>query len=203
MKQTPIKQAKELVLKSDCGLDEVNMRLARELHARFPKVREAQHELEQVADSMKRKYFKLLDAVRTPADNVKLNGREITLLLQSMGYPKSRVSEMRKVIEVADPIWAQYRDNVIGFKPLLKIARESASNPVTESEPDGPDGEEPGSKSVKTGVAIAMPLPQATQTAMCDVISAATLPNAGANWYELNYVTGGVLYKVVITTANT
>jgi len=65
----------------------------------------------------------------------KLNRRESTLLLKALGYVKTRISEILKVSEVSDEIWAKYSNGQIGFKAALALERG------TDDDDDGGEGE--------------------------------------------------------------
>jgi len=82
---------------------------------------------------MGQKYYGTCNELR----KAKLNRRESTLLLKGLGFSKSRVSEMLKVSEVSDELWAKFEGQQIGFKATLALADSPSSDGGTEGEGDG------------------------------------------------------------------
>jgi len=124
--------------------------MAIELGAKFPEIvnqaealkLETVHAAEALG-RMGQKYYGTCNALR----NAKLNRRESTLLLKGLGFSKSRVSEMLKVSEVSDELWAKFSGQQIGFKATLSLA-DSASTDGGTSEGEG-EGEGDGKKPAK------------------------------------------------------
>lgn len=105
-------------------LTESELNHAKSLQVKFPSVVAAAKAVFSQEQVMARKYFTLADSLRGTG----LNGREMHLLLASLGYRKQRITEIKKAISVSDDVWAKYKDNVIGFKAVLQIARAPAKS---------------------------------------------------------------------------
>jgi len=175
------------------GLSETEVSLASDLHSKYPKIGIANQKLVEAGEKLKGRYFELLDSIRTPAEGVKLNGKEVSLILRSLGYNKVRVSEMRKVMEVSDDLWAQYRNNVIGFKPLLALARGKSTDNESGAEGGEVEGEGQGESTEKKEPkkAQTQPLPGQLESALCERLNEfadKVPPLGGGSYYFLSYV---------------
>lgn len=193
--------------RQETELDEANYQLACDLHAKFPQVAIRNREVKEAEGRLAQKYFRLCEALREPGEGMKLNGKEITLLLLGLGYRKQRVTEFRRVIEVADDVWENYKKNVIGFKAVLAIARGSNDGVTVEAETteatDGGEAETTGDNSKKEAAPKVKALPKDTQTAFADAMAQAcevgTLWETGKGYYEMIY--GGDLNIAPMSTA--
>jgi len=132
-----MKKVTTLQLVNDHGLSEQQLKFAAELSAKFPVIAEEAKRVLTAEAEIKDKYFTLCDEVRKSG----LNSRELTLLLQSTGFHKVRISEIKKVISVDDETWEKYRRKEFGFKATLKLARggdaaveEAQTPPVSETQ---------------------------------------------------------------------
>lgn len=191
------KQNQIILAQSETGLDDAQFAIACELHQKFPQIALRQKEVNEAEKKLTGKYFRLCEAIREPGEGQKLNGKEINLLLLSMGYPKSRASEMRKVIEVSDEVWEKYKQNVIGFRAVLAIARSGDS--------DSPSGDVSASEATEDGGQSQIPevvsaeaeskvkgFPSDLKTALADALALSCeggeLFDTGKGYYEFVYM---------------
>jgi len=119
-----MKKSESLELVNDHGLTEQQLKFAAELAQKYPLIVQEARNAMSLEKQLVERYFTLCDELRKSG----LNGRELTLLLQSEGYNKVRISEFKKVISVDDKTWAKYMRRDIGFKATLKIARSGTDN---------------------------------------------------------------------------
>lgn len=130
------------------GLSEDQTKLAMDLQQRCPGIVAAVKEVSQFEAGLRDRYFALCTAIRetqlevTQGATRTLNRREVTLLLRSLGYTKTRVSEINRVVEVSDEVWEQFKKKELGFRAVLSIARgkpeEAAeADQVTDATPEG------------------------------------------------------------------
>lgn len=119
-----MKKESSLELVNDHGLTEQQLKFAAELAQKYPLIVQEARNAMSLEKQLVERYFTLCDELRKSG----LNGREFTLLLQSEGYNKVRISEFKKVISVDAETWAKYMRRDIGFKATLKIARSGADN---------------------------------------------------------------------------
>jgi len=125
---------------NDTGLTQVELVQANEYFTKFPSIVAAHKAVKQQENNLKGKYFTLCERLREPAEGVTLNTKEMTLILRALGEPKSRASEIAKVVSVDDKVWEGYKKQVLGFRAVLAIARGKTVEP-TSAEPAENDGE--------------------------------------------------------------
>jgi len=94
---------------------------------------------------MGERYFGFCSELRS----AKLNRRESTLLLKGLGLAKSRISEILRVSEVTDEVWAKYKAGQIGFNATLALGRGSDGTGVSDSEAEGESESKPASNKKK------------------------------------------------------
>jgi len=128
-----------LALVNENGLTEQQLKFASELAQKYPLIVAEARNVRSIEGQLVDKYFALCDELRKSG----LNAREMTLLLQSEGFNKVRISEFKKVISVDDETWSKYMRRDLGFKATLKIARSGSDNvddaetpPVVETQGD-------------------------------------------------------------------
>lgn len=163
----PVKEAKLLPIPSafqsaDPSLKPEQLQFAVELGAKFPGI------VEQ-AEALKLEYTKATEALGRVGQKyygtcnelrkAKLNRRESTLLLKGLGFSKSRVSEMLKVSEVSDELWAKFANQQIGFKATLALSNGAE----TPTDGDGGDAEGDGEGEKKKVKAKERRLPKEFQ----------------------------------------
>jgi len=78
-------------------------------------------------------FWKMVEKLREPVavrghegkvlPPMRMNGREIGLLLQSMGFNKVRISEVNRVVEMADDVFDKARKLQLGKDDALAVAR--------------------------------------------------------------------------------
>jgi len=126
----------------DKSLSPEQLRFSIELGTKFPAiVQEAQAlktsaaEVDASLARMGQKYYGFCSELR----KAKMNRRESTLLLKGLGFAKTRVSEILKVSEVDDALWAKFANNQIGFKATLALGRGDGE----AEEGEGEDGAKP------------------------------------------------------------
>ncbi|HYE31960.1 MAG TPA: hypothetical protein VEH27_11060 [Methylomirabilota bacterium] len=78
---------------------------------------------------LKSRYLAICEYIRRH----QLLPRMVTEALSEAGYPKSRISEIKRVAFVSPEIWAMFKKDLIGFKPLLRRAREVDTGKTDES----------------------------------------------------------------------
>lgn len=135
----------------DTGLTPEQLLQANELHQKFPAIVIAHKKVKEQEKNLLGKWFALCEQLREPGTGVTLNAREMTLILRGLGEPKSRVSEIIRVVSVDDKVWADYKAQVIGFRAVLAIARGKvdAGAGEGEGESDGEGGGEGEGKAEK------------------------------------------------------
>lgn len=170
----------------DTGLTKEQMLQAHELHAKFPAIVAAYTKVKEQENNLRGKWLTLCERLREPGDGVTLNSREMTLILRGLGEPKSRVSEIIKVVSVDDKVWADYKANVIGFRAVLKLARakDDATPPEGESE-----GQAEGDKPKDKPVIKTLPPTYANIIANALADDPKQFEPTGKGYYELVYVT--------------
>jgi len=169
-----------------------------ELQAKFPEVVAAAADFANLEQTAARKYFTLADSLRRTG----LNGRELGILLASLGYRKQRVTEIKKAISVSDDVWNKYKANVIGFKAVLAIARAPAETPPAETPPaETPPAETPPAETPPAGGRITkvFPVPADIMETIADILSVAVdaghfTPLVSGGYYQMEY---GVYLPVV------
>jgi hypothetical protein len=119
-----------LTLVNENGLSIQQAQFAKEIGEKHTEVVILADQVRQSEGDLKAKYVALCTVLRASG----LNGRECTLLLQSRGFIKQRITEIKKVCSVDDVTWAKYVQGDIGRQVVLKIARGGSDN-VDEVEP--------------------------------------------------------------------
>jgi len=135
-----------VLTEADKSLTPEQVKFASELGAKFPKVVEAvSHFNKDFATATEKmaaanaSYFVMCSELRT----AKLNRRESTLLLKGLGMIKQRITEVLRVTEVSDELWAKYEGKALGFRAVLKIARTEDASDETEPTQATVPGTEP------------------------------------------------------------
>jgi len=169
----------------DTGLTKEQMVQANELHAKFPAIVAAYKKVKEQENNLRGKWFSLCERLREPGDGVTLNSREMGLILRGLGEPKSRVSEIIKVVSVDDKVWAQYKANVVGFRAVLQLARAKPE----EVETDGDTDETPEEKPKDKPVIKAFPKPVADAIALLLNEHVNSFEPTGKGYYELVFGT--------------
>lgn len=150
-------------LENSHGLKPADAKRAALLQIKFPEVVQAVDDIARQETLLGDKYFELCSRLRAAKVEVNaepsakgeepkttkrnLSRDEVTVLLRSLGYAKSRVSEINRVIEVTDEIWAQYANRSLTYRSTLAIARgkeeaktaEPAAGEETTTEPARPE----------------------------------------------------------------
>lgn len=178
-----MKKTNELELVGpDTGLTKEQLIQANELHTKFPAIVAAYKKVKEQENNLRGKWFSLCEKLREPGEGVTLNSREMGLILRALGEPKSRVSEIIKVVSVDDKVWAQYKANVVGFRAVLQLAR----NPEPET-PDAPEGTaEPETPAKDKPVFRTLPAKMAEEVrAIADAYKAELVPT-GKGFYALS-----------------
>jgi len=127
--------------KNAFGLTPIQQKQAEQLQAQCPDIVLAVQEVSQYEAGLKERYFGLCVAIRNAALKIEnaavrgMNRREVTLLLQSLGYSKQRITEINRVVEVPPELWAKFEAKQVGFRATLEQAR--GKNPVTAGEEGG------------------------------------------------------------------
>lgn len=169
----------------DTGLTKEQMMQANELHAKFPAIVAAYKRVKEQENNLRGKWFTLCERLREPGDGVTLNSREMGLILRGLGEPKSRVSEIIKVVSVDDKVWAQYKANVVGFRAVLQLARAKPE----EVETDGDTDETPEEKPKDKPVIKSFPKPVADAIALLLNEHVNSFEPTGKGYYELVFGT--------------
>lgn len=142
----------------DTGLTKEQMLQANELHAKFPAIVAAYKKVKEQENNLRGKWFALCERLREPGEGVTLNSKEMGLILRGLGEPKSRVSEIIKVVSVDDKVWAQYKANVVGFRAVLQLARAKPEDIETDETTEEKPKDKPVIKSFPKPVADAIAL---------------------------------------------
>lgn len=174
-KNTPKKKKDWQLVMQDTGLTESEARFALELQKKRPELVASYRAVKEAEGELKGKWIGLCEHLRKPQeDGTMMNAREMSLLLRGLGEPRSRVSEIVRVVTVADPVWLEYKAGIIGFKAALAKAREADTPPAaeattTEAKPDTDSGadDEP---QVETPALPHLPLPGALLKWFGDVL---------------------------------
>jgi len=186
-KNTKPEASFELVT-DDTGLTKEQLVQAHELHAKFPAIVAAYTKVKEQENNLRGKWLTLCERLREPGDGVTLNSREMNLILRGLGEPKSRVSEIIKVVSVDDKVWSQYKANVIGFRAVLKLARgnDDAETPAETNEGESEGKDEKGKEKpvIKT-----IPPTYANIIANTLADDPKQWEPTGSGYYELVYVT--------------
>jgi len=171
----------------DTGLTKEQLLQANELHTKFPAIVQAYKKVKEQENNLKGKWITLCERLREPGNNITLNAREMNLILRGLGEPKSRVSEIIKVVSVDDNVWNQYKAQVIGFRAVLQIAR-AKEEPTAEAEtPEG--GETPEEKPKDKPVVKSFPKPVADAIALLLNANVNSFEPTGKGYYELVFGT--------------
>jgi len=188
----------------DSGLSEGELNFAKELIAKYPRVSVAYKEVKAGEEKLKGKWLGLCEALRDPKDGIRLNGREMTLLLKGLGERKQRITEIVKVVSVDDALWEKYKQGILGFRAVLQIARnpELPPEPAADAEPDADadaDTEKPAARQTEQH-----PVPGPVAEAMAELLGNhyLALPPVGKGYYQMTYsvaTTTGVRRQVMVT----
>jgi len=190
-------QAALVVEKNVNGLTLIQQKQGEELQAKMPTVVEAVTQTMAAERGLRSRYIDLVQtirdvrldagegAMRTP------NRREIDLLLRSLGYPKQRVTEVCRVVEVPEAKWLEYRGKELGFKAVLAITRAEDKPPVQEPL----DAKEIPPDKPKKELKLTAPQQDALVTAGNALVERKIKPTVGDEGYQFTYThaTGSVL----------
>jgi len=169
----------------DTGLTKEQLMQANELHTKFPAIVAAYKKVKEQENNLRGKWFALCERLREPGDGVTLNSREMNLILRGLGEPKSRVSEIIKVVSVDDKVWAQYKANVVGFRAVLKLARTPDAMEAETPEGEAAEGDKQKDKPVIKSI------PQEIARVLADMLagSVSAFEPTGKGYYEMVYAT--------------
>jgi len=128
------KKEKPLALVNENGLTVGEATLAKSLEQQCPKIAEAFKQYQQAEGEFRSRFWSLAEALRQPQvingpsgprAAARLTGRQITVLLLSLGEIKQRVTEWKRVVEMDDETYEKCR--LAGFSKVetLGIARGS------------------------------------------------------------------------------
>jgi len=168
----------------DTGLTKEQLIQANELHTKFPAIVLAYKKVKEQENNLRGKWFILCERLREPAQGVTLNGREMALMLRALGEPKSRVSEIIKVVSVDDKVWAQYKANVVGFRAVLQLARQKTTEEDTDNADEATEAEaKPKDKPVVKSI------PAHISQAFADLLAgnSGQFEPTGKGFYEMVY----------------
>jgi len=147
---------KAITLKTpDTGLTAPQLAQAKMLQEKCAPVVQAVLEANQLEAQLGDKYFAICRALRQKykvvvnADERTLDRKEVSLLLQSLGYRKQRITEINKVVEVTDEIWKSYEARKLSFRGTLQLARGAGEEGSGEGEVDSPEGAGTGADAGK------------------------------------------------------
>jgi len=194
MKKKPLKNTAEALAVVD-GLSPAELTVAKDLQALCPKVVAAANEVSTFEAGLRDRYFKLCVALRdtrvSAADTAGaqrgLNRREVTLLLLSLGYTKQRVTEINRVVEVSDELWAKFEKKKLGFRAVLTEARGPKPALLTEEE----------AAKVQPAPSDTVPLPDSVTDLV--LVAITELPvNAKGQHYSLRYASDKLVCEVRI-----
>lgn len=145
-KPNATKPSAPVVVVNHNGLTPQEAEAALRIQKSAPAQVEAIREFQTTFAKAKGYFWSMVDKLRQPVSvlgpdgkplpAVRLNGREITLLLRSEGMVKTRVSEVKAICELDDDNYALALRGQISKEDALKVARGSAVLSLT-------DGEEP------------------------------------------------------------
>jgi len=185
-KNTKLETSFELVT-DDTGLTKEQLVQAHELHAKFPAIVAAYTKVKEQENNLRGKWLTLCERLREPGDGVTLNSREMNLILRGLGEPKSRVSEIIKVVSVDDKVWAQYKANVIGFRAVLKLARGKDD---AETSTETSEGENEGKGEKGKDKPLIKTIPPHVAQAFADMLAgnSGQFEPTGKGYYELVYL---------------
>jgi len=206
----PVKPAKEIVLVTpDSNLNESELKYALELQKKAPHIVKAHAAVGKAMSSLRGKWLDLVEACRETVDGVTPNGRELSLLLRSLGESRSRVSEIVKVSTVDQATFDRYKAGLIGFKAVLRIARGNIETPPAAPGDAEPEAEAEGteSKPTKPSKHAFATLPEALSTGFADLLSEHTelLADNGPEEpnYGLVYQVGTKTFRLVLSVSDT
>lgn len=160
-----VPDGKPLVLKMpDTGLDEKQMAQAKILQEKCAPVVAAVQAANLLETQLGDKYFEICRSLRQKykvvnnTDERTLTRKEVSLLLQSLGYRKQRITEINKVVEVSEEIWKTYEQRKLSFRGTLQLARGAGEEGSGDGEVDSPEG-------AGTGADAGKPQPKLPKTA--------------------------------------
>jgi len=184
---------KPLELKTpDTKLSSAQLAQAKFLQDACGPVVEAVREANQLEAQLGDKYFAICRALRAEykviinADARKLDRKEVTLLLTSLGYRKQRITEINRVVEVSDEIWKSYEARKLSFRGTLQLARgsEDEAGGSGEGAGEGEKGADAGKPQPKMGKNV--------QNDLCEILVKyfdALKSTKGKKPYLLEYTT--------------
>jgi len=143
-KKTKVKApAKPLVLTNELGLSELEMAASVAIAKAAPKVVETYKTFKAAQDQFVSRFWQFAHELRQPVAlpsldgkgflaPMKLNGREITLLVRGLGEPASRASEFKAIAEMDEELYQKAVAMSLGRWDALKVARGTLE--ITEGE---------------------------------------------------------------------
>jgi len=200
--------SKELQLVNETGLTVEQTQQANKLVDLIPGLRKLATDIVTLEGRRANKYYVLCKQFRdakieiAPGERRTLNRREINLALQSLGFPKQRRTEINRIIECPDEVWAKLGDNMVTFREALKVTRqlESPKTPTTEGSGDeeGKEHDAQPEKS-KPEEPKTNPLPKQWQDAISNAALCNPLAPDNKKSYLLSYLGADLLrYTVAI-----
>lgn len=181
-------------LENSHGLKPADAKRGAALQAKFPEVVQAVDDIARQETLLGDKYFELCSRLRAAKIEVNaeptatgdepkttkrnLSRDEVKVLLRSLGYAKSRVSEINRVIEVSDAIWAQYANRSLTYRSTLAIARGKDEKPalLTDEEKQELEKLDQEPKSEKNAKP-ALHLPEVVEKMLLEVLSDKSMAN--------------------------
>lgn len=175
---------------ADTGLSQEQLKLGMEYQAKFPNIVAAYKKVREQENNLKGKWLHLCQLLRKPATGTMLNAKEMSILLRSLGENRARTSEIIRVVSVDDKVWKQYEENLIGFKAVLRLARdESADESPSADSPETPQSNDKP-EARKTSIHV---VPDVVKRGVADLLSGNgfecgnALPPVGKGYYQMTY----------------
>jgi hypothetical protein len=156
-KKSKIAPAKTLVLVNNLGLSESEMAASVALAKAVPNVVKSYQEFKDAQGAFVSRFWRFVHELRqpvslmaadgkTPLPPVKLNGREITLLVRGLGEPAPRASEFKVMAEMSEDLYQRAVALSLPRVDALKVARGTLE--IQEGE-DGESQLVPSAKAKK------------------------------------------------------
>lgn len=168
-----VPEGKPLVLKTpDHGLTAEQLVQAKILQEKCAPVVAAVTAANQLEAQLGDKYFEICRSLRAKykvvnnTDERTLTRKEVSLLLQSLGYRKQRITEINKVVEVSEEIWKTYEARKLSFRGTLQLARGAGEEGSGTGELDDPAGAGTGADAGKPQPKT----PKAVQSELADLL---------------------------------
>lgn len=198
-----------LELRNESGLSTSQLATANDLLSKCPELKKVAIEINELEYARAGKYWTLCAMIRNTrlpvaAGAVRmLNRREVSIMLLSLGYPKQRITEINRVVEVSQEMWDKMQAEKVAFASALKALRGTAEASVpaaASQELPREEGESDEDYAERVKVAKAKPinpktanaLPKKVQDALVKFLSAhAKSMPIHKDPYELTYEFAG------------